>query len=101
MMRFLRTPVVALVVALGLTVFTFYTYVTFWLDHPSFLGGSLTDVLGVAAFLSALFIVVAVGSAIAAVRRHNAPMPGPVVGLIVIGLVVGLVSMILFSLATG
>ena len=99
-MEFLRTPVVYVATALGLTTFTFYLYVRFWLDHPWFFQ-SLAEVLAWSAFLSAAFILVGIGSAIAAIRTRNAPLPWSVVVLLVLGLIAGLLFMFAASLARG
>ena len=83
----MRSPVLYLVVAVGLTLFAFYTA---FQAYPRILS-SITEVLGFGLMASGVFLAVAIISAIAAVRMRNAPLRNRDVASLVAGLAFGVV----------
>lgn len=93
----MRSPVLFLVVAAGLTLFTFYTA---FQAYPRILR-SITDVLIVGVMASGVFLLVAISSVIGAVRTHSAPLSNREVAGLVIVLVCGVFVMLGMFMAMG
>jgi len=93
----MRSPALFLVVALGLTLFAFYTALQGYLRILT----SITQVLGFGLMASAVFLLVARSSAIAAVRTRNAPLRNREVAGLVVVLAFGVVYMLGMFMALG
>jgi hypothetical protein len=93
----MRSPVLFLVAAVGLTLFTFYTA---FQTYPRILT-SITDVLGFGLMASGVFLLVAIGLVMDAIRTRNAPLRNRDVAELAVGLVFGVFWMLGIFMATG
>ncbi len=100
MIKVLRSPYLYLVLGLALTAWYVYAILD-WNRDNLYRKGSLDVMLGLAAYGSALFLLVALMAGVLAVVRRGRPVHGAVAALFVIILMAGAVWAILFSMTLG